>query len=320
MTPGSHDGLGTARRRPRAPGVLIEIRVPELAPLRGLALDARSLPLVQRDLTCWVHAADDAAAGACSAVRTDDAGYFELAVRPSSSRIRARILASASATDTCEALEGSLRIAPRQLRRGSSLGELRMLPAPLLASGRVVDEHERPIARATVELLHRRVRSQSACRRRAGGSARRGCERWQPAPLRTTTTDEEGRFVLGAEAPGQLALRARASDHCDMDRCPSRRARARSARLTRAGVCWLTSTSAREPANAQRASAPSNDDDASKQQRRGRAGRSLPHRRPAARSYASSHAESARRGVARDRRRRGEGGRDRSRSAWSTSH
>jgi hypothetical protein len=205
-TPGgwrSHGELSIEGPQAEGEVVVAEFRmVNDKMTVTARALDDAGLPLREVELLARASYATGDAATTTKA-RTDDDGYLTLLVDPSHS------------SDVCPqlqivapALHKEVDVALPSCAMSSTieLGDLRLVLAPLLATGRVVDNAHAPIAGANVSLLMRQADGEAPPELAKLGYV---TVEWEPVVIRETRSEPDGRFeIRGTERGGGLALKA----------------------------------------------------------------------------------------------------------------
>ena len=203
---------GVMAAGPRKAGERVEISAPISVPtttLAGRALDANGAPLANVELQLSVRDAPHSTQyEAFISARTDLEGRFEAKLFDA---LEPETLTPVVVARTSElGLEGivGFPMSAGGIASRLQLGDIRLLRAPVLISGRVVDEAGAPIEGARLTLSHRSQETESADPAVDEFAARIGVE-WDMDVQRGGRSDAQGRFELRALEPsGTYAVRA----------------------------------------------------------------------------------------------------------------
>lgn len=203
---------GVMAAGPRKAGERVEISAPICVPtttLAGRALDVNGAPLANVELQLSVRDAPHSTRyEAFASAKSDDDGRFEVKLFDA---LEPETLTPVVVARTSElGLEGSVGfpMAAGGVASRLHLGDIRLVRAPTLASGRVIDEAGAPIAGAQLTLLRRARETESDESAVDEFAAQSGVE-WEIDVQRGGRSDAQGRFELRALDPsGKYAVRA----------------------------------------------------------------------------------------------------------------
>jgi len=203
---------GVMASGPRTSGERVVISAPICVPattLAGRALDANGAPLANVELQLSVRDAPHSTQyEAFMSARTDLEGRFEVklfdALEP---QTPTPVVVARTSELGLEGIVG-FPMAAGGVASRLHLGDIRLVRAPVLISGRVLDDTSAPIEGAQLTLFHRAQETESAGPAVDEFAARSGVD-WKIDVQRGGRSDAQGRFELRAlDASGKYAVRA----------------------------------------------------------------------------------------------------------------